>query len=163
MQWEGYVSWFTWNPSISWNPPDFERPIARNGNAYVFIDYSGYPIFYDDKIPWFFQDTVKPVIWDHPFCHRKVVLHDRWSLSRGTHPVVFSVTNQNCLVLYLLMVYILSQFLPILRYFTMSVNHIKMFDLNSKDIAFGFLLFSTRQYSCAKIFNLHVKVVFIDR
>ena len=24
---------FRW---ISWNPPDFERPIARNGNAYVF-------------------------------------------------------------------------------------------------------------------------------
>ena len=51
--------------------------------------------------------TVKPVIWDHPFCHWKVVLHDRWSLSRGTHPVVLSVRNQKCSVLYLLMVYII--------------------------------------------------------
>ena len=27
---EGYVSWFTWNPA------DFKRPIARNGNTYVW-------------------------------------------------------------------------------------------------------------------------------
>ena len=29
------ILWGFW--WISWNPPDFERPIARNGNAYVFI------------------------------------------------------------------------------------------------------------------------------
>ena len=52
--------------------------------------------------------TVKIVIWDHPFCHRKVVLHDRWSLSRGTHPVVLSATNQNFSALYLLMIYIVQ-------------------------------------------------------
>ena len=43
----------------------------------------------------------------------------------------------------------------------MYVNHIKMF--NSKDIVFGFLLFYVRQYSCAKIFKLLIKVVIIDR
>ena len=37
VQWKGYVSWFTWNlPDFMWNPPNFERPIARNGKAYVF-------------------------------------------------------------------------------------------------------------------------------
>ena len=30
--------WISWNlPQISRNPPDFERPIARNGNAYLFL------------------------------------------------------------------------------------------------------------------------------
>ena len=45
----------------------------------------------------------------------------------------------------------------------MYVKHIKMFDLNSKDIVFSFLLFYARQCSCANIFNFHIKVVFIDR
>ena len=43
----------------------------------------------------------------------------------------------------------------------MYVNHVKMF--NSNDIVLGFLLFYFRQYYCAKIFNLLIKMVFIDR
>ena len=45
----------------------------------------------------------------------------------------------------------------------MYVNHIEMFDLNSKDVALGFLLFYARQYSCTKIFHLCIQAVFIDR
>ena len=32
-----------------------------------------------------FQCTVKPVVRDHPFCHKKVVSQDRWSWNRGLH------------------------------------------------------------------------------
>ena len=38
-----------------------------------------------------------------------------------------------------------------------------MFDLNSKDIVLVFCYSMLDSVLCAKIFNLHIKVVFIDR
>ena len=39
VQWEGYVMISHEICQISWNPPGFERPLARNGNFYVFQLY----------------------------------------------------------------------------------------------------------------------------
>ena len=80
----------------------------------------------------FYGTTVKPVISDHPFCHWKVVLHDRWSLSRGTissslsnKPKLLSTVSFNgvyCLIFF--------SFWDILTICMLTTS--KMFDLNER-------------------------------
>ena len=57
--WEGYVMFFTWNP------PDFERPIARNGKAYVYSDSFDFKVNFKSLLwPQFLTNFHKQyIIW----------------------------------------------------------------------------------------------------
>ena len=87
----------------------------------------------------------------HPFCRRKVALHDKWPLSTGTHPKVMTVLKQNCSVLRLLMTLYCLIFLFILRYFSMDSTYNKFFSWFPRCCIK--LCFCGVQCSCTKFLN----------
>ena len=42
------------------------------------------------------DDTVEPVLGDHPFCPAKTVAQDRWSLIAGRTPIMFYRLSDMC-------------------------------------------------------------------